>query len=199
MIKTGYTLTAKDVMKLNQFKNSTAYGTYIKSIIDSPIYISMLKKHVKNVDIKPDIVRLQSDGRLPENASSDVLNKLFKDSISRMAINLVADTVLLKEIEDKNVDDVVSGLKEDSNCTYLLGLADDKYYREAEKLLEQGRIGRGDLAYRGLVAWMKRKGQLDGDTEEVVLSAEPEETLPVESKKPARKKVTDFDSLNIEL
>lgn len=196
MIRTGYSLTAEDVVKLNQFKKSTAYGTYIKSIIDSPIYISIVKQHVKNVNIRPDIVRLQSDGKLPDNVSPEALNKLFKDSISRVAINLVADTVMLKEIEDKNLDDVVYNMREDSNCNYLLGMAEDKYYREAQKRLERGEIVKGDLAYKGLVEWMKRRGTLAEESEEEL---QPEIEVKEVEEKTQSKKIRDYDSLNIEL
>lgn len=203
MIDAGFKLTAVETRKLDEFKNTAAYGTYLKSIKSSPAYSAMVREYVKNIDIKDDIVRLQSDGYLPDSVSPDTLNTLFKQSISRMAINIVADTVILLELEQKRVDDVIHNITSDADIIYLLGTADEKYYKEAEKLLEEGKLEKDTVAYRGLVNWYKirenlpKKGKsiLENKSEELI-------TKPTTSSKKANSgssRKFDLDSLDIEL
>lgn len=157
MINVGFKLTAKDLKKLADFKHSVAYGTYLKCIKSSPVFVSIMKEHSDKINIESDVVKLKSEGALPENIAPEALTMLFKQSISRMVINIVADTVILKELEDKSVDDVIHEIKDDINILYLTGMADGKYYKEAQKLLEDGKLNRDEVAYRGLMAWMKRQ------------------------------------------
>lgn len=199
MIDAGFKLTAADTRKLDEFKTSAAYGTYLKAIKASPIYSTIVREYVKNVDIKDDVTRLQSDGYLPDGISTDALNTLFKQSISRMAINMVADSVILKELEQKRVDDVIHDIRSDADIVYLLGTADEKYYKEAEKLLEEGKLDKDSVAYRGLVNWLKLKEKLPKgkSTEETIAVQAP--VKKAEMKKPAKDKKLDMDSLDIDL
>jgi len=160
MIDVGFKLTASDTKKLDEFKNSAAYSTYLKAITASPIYFTIVREYIKNIDIKYDLNKLQNDGSLPDNLSLEAINVLFKQSISRMAINIMADTVILVELEKKRVDDVIYDIKSDSDIIYLLGTAEEKYYKEAEKLLEEGKLDKDSVAYRGLVNWLKIKEKL---------------------------------------
>lgn len=195
MISAGFKLTAKDLKKLADFKHSVAYGTYLKSIKSSPAYVSIMKEHADKIDIETDISHLKSEGQLPDNVSSETLTALFKQSISRMVINIVADTVILKELEDKSVDDVIHGIKDDVNILYLTGMADEKYYKEAQKLLEDGKLERDDVAYRGLMAWMKRQEKTPHINLTVREVPEPK-PVPVQ---PKPKKELNIDSLDIEV
>ena len=52
MIDVGYKLTAIEVRKLDEFRTSAAYGTYLKAIKTSPIYSTLVRDYIKNVDIK---------------------------------------------------------------------------------------------------------------------------------------------------
>jgi hypothetical protein len=194
MINTGFKLSAKELQLLDEFKHSVAYSTYLKAIKSSPVYVAMMKEHADRIDIENDVVRLKNEGQLPDNISSETLTGLFKQSIARMVINVVADTVILKELEEVSVEDVVNGVKDDANILYLTGLADDKYYKEAQKILEEGKLSRDDVAYRGLMTWMKRKNKI------------PQVELPIteEIKKPIitqhkSKKELNIDSLNIDV
>lgn len=201
MIDAGFKLTATETRKLDEFKNTAAYGTYLKSIKSSPIYSAIVREYVKNIDIKEDVVRLQSDGYLPDSISPDTLNTLFKQSISRMAINIVADTAILLELENKRVDDVIHEITSDADVIYLLGTADEKYYKEAEKLLEAGKLEKDTVAYRGLVNWYKikenlpKKGKsvLENKAEEIIVRPTPDKKETDKTSK------LDFDSLDIEL
>lgn len=200
MINSGFKLTAKDTQKLDEFKESAAYSTYLKSIKNSPAFVRVMREHINGVDITQDVERLQRDGKLPDSVSPDALNTLFKQSLSRMAMNIVADSVLLKELEDKNVDEVMRELKGDTDIIYLMGMADDKYYKEAEKLHEEGKLNKHDIAFRGLIAWLKRKDVVPTPPAEVEIP-EPEPTpRPVTPRKSSEsKKQIDYDSLDIEL
>lgn len=160
MLSTGYKLSAKDTQKLKEFKKSSAYGTYLKAITNSPIFVAIVNEHIKNVDITDDVTRLQNEGEISSEISADALSQLFKASIRRMAINVAADTILLKEIEDKNIDDVLNDVRTDCDIVYILGLADEKYYKEAQRLLEQGKIDEDDVAFLGLMNWLKRQDNL---------------------------------------
>lgn len=195
MVNTGFKLTANDLKKLEEFKHSVAYGTYLKCIKSSPVYVSIMKEHSDRVSLENDVANLKSDGLIPDNFPADSLTSLFKQSISRMAINIVADTIILKELEDKSVDDVIHEIKEDTNILYLTGMAEDKYYKEAQKLLEDGKLTRDNVAYRGLIAWMKRREK----TPNIELQLK-EEPIPVKPKAPKKDKMQlNLDSLDIDV
>ena len=195
MISVGFRLTAKELRKLEEFKYSVAYGTYIKNIKNSPVYLSIMKEHADQVNIDSDIARLKAEGQLPDNISSDSLTSLFKQSIARMVINIVADAVILKELEDKSIDDVINDVKEDVNILYLTGMAESKYYKEAQKMLEDGKLSKNDVAYRGLMAWMKRQD----NTPQVELPTRKEKPKPTITPRKSHKASLDLDSLNIDL
>ncbi len=195
MIDAGFKLTAAETRKLDEFKSSAAYGTYLKAIKASPIYSTVVREYVKSVDIKDDIARLQSDGHLPDGVSAETLNNVFKQSISRMAINMIADAVILVELEQKRVDDVIHEIKCDADIVYLLGTADEKYYKEAEKLLEEGKLEKDSVAYRGLVNWFKLKEKFPKKKiEDLTL---PPVKPQVTKKEAANTKKLDLDSLDI--
>ena len=199
MINTGFKLTAKDLKKLSEFKHSAAYSTYLKCIKSSPVYVSIMKEHSDKVNIEDDVNRLKSDGLLPDNISADTLSSLFRLSISRMAINLIADAVILKELEDKSVDDVIHDIREDANILYLTGMAEDKYYKEAEKRLEEGQLKRDDVAYRGLMAWMKLREKSEDVSIPAIEAAVPTPPPPPVPAKPKKSEKLNLDSLDIDL
>lgn len=193
MINTGFKLSAKDLQLLDEFKHSVAYSTYLKAIKSSPAYVAMMKEHADRINVESDVTRLKSEGQLPDNINPDTLTTLFKQTIARMVINVVADTVILKELEDASVEDVIHGVKDDANILYLTGMADDKYYKEAQKLLEEGKLSRDDVAYRGLMTWMKRKDKVPQVNIQIA------EDAPKPSAQKESKKELNIDSLDIDV
>lgn len=206
MLSTGFKLSAKDTQKLKEFKRSSAYGTYLKAIKSSPIFVTIVNDHIKNVDISEDVKRLQAEGSISSEISSDALAQLFKASIRRMAINIAADTIILKEIEEKVVGDVLNDIRTDCDIIYLLGMAEEKYYKEAERLLEQGKLEEDDIAFLGLMNWIKRQDNLPKKRRNLKLSSSSTPDAPstptrTPSKKSseAREHSIDPDALDIEL
>lgn len=155
MINPGYKISVNEIKALKEFKSSEAYSTYIKAISQSPAFVAIMDEHINNVDITADVNQLKQEGKLPSSMSSKALVGLFKKTLSRMAVNILADSIILKELEDCTIEEVVSELKKDSDIIYLLGQADTKYYRQAARLVEDGKLDSNDLAYRGLMAYMK--------------------------------------------
>jgi ribosomal protein L12E/L44/L45/RPP1/RPP2 len=208
MINTGFILTAKDANKLREFKSSPAYSSYLKAIAFSPAYTVIAKEYIENIDISPDIKLLKAEGRIPDTISEKSLSDLFKQSIGRMAINIITDTVLLKEIEDTNIDEAITNAQTHSEVTYLMGLAEEKYYKEAERLVEEGKIGKDDLAFKGLTAYLSRKEKFGG---KLSMKKEPKssvqmpigvQSIPLEileKSETVSKKTVDLDSLDIQL
>jgi len=161
MINSGYSINIEDHSKFNNLRQSEAYALYLKSVASSPIFKLIIKEHAKNIDVSLDVKRMVEEGVLPENISVSLINEIFKKSINRMAVNLIADSLILKEMEELKIDKIKQDLENDAEVTYLLGMADESYYKEAEKLREKGEIGRDDLAFRGLLAFNKRKDILE--------------------------------------
>ncbi len=155
MINPGYKISANDVKELQEFKSSAAYSNYLKAISQSPAFISVMNEHINKVDITKDVEQLKSEGKLPQELVPKFLVGLFKLTLNRMAIGILADSIILKELEDCNVDVILNTLRKDSDIIYLLGQADKKYYVQAEHLLNEGKIDSSSLVFRGLMAYIK--------------------------------------------
>jgi hypothetical protein len=196
MIHNGYALSVQDISKLQEFKKSAAYGMYLKSISNSPAFKIIMNEHVNNIDISEDVKKLKTEGKLPDSVSAKALSDLFKQSVARTAICITADSVILKELENIKIDEVLSGLQEEGNITYLLGKADKKYYEQASRMLEQGKLDQGSLAYKGLLVYLKQGGETKMDLSDVDTMIEHK----VEKvKKKAESKEINFDSSSIDL
>jgi hypothetical protein len=203
MINPGFKISANDVVKLDRFKLSAAYGTYLNAISKSPVYKKIMEKHLDDVDISSDLEVLKHKGKLPSGIDSKALNTLFKQSISRMAINMVADTIIMKEIEDNAAEDVIKSLKQDADLLYLLGLANIKYYVEAKKQIEDGKVKDDSLIYRGYIAWLKNhtEEELGEHIEKTMNKTAPNNILeekPSEASKEMLKLVDDLSDVNVE-
>lgn len=157
MINPGYKITVEDFKTLTEIKKSSVYGVYLKSIAASPVYKSIMSNHINNINVVPDIDNFKKLGLIPKDASSDVINDIFKQTLNKMAISLVADSIILKELEDINIDEIIRDLKDDSELTYLMGLANEKYYDKAQTLLDSGEIDENSLEFKGLLAFNKIK------------------------------------------
>jgi hypothetical protein len=201
MINDGFSITVDEEKEMKNFKKTSAYGSYLKSIASSPTFSVLMNEHINDIDITDDIQKLVINGKNPDTQTAKALNDVFKRSISRMAIGIVADTFILKELEEIKIEEVIGGLKEDSAVTYLLGLADKKYYDQAAKLVKEGKLEENSIAVRGLLAYMKNAGVAKNEEKELLLRANKKTTMPqvpqINTKKDTMK--VDFDSNHIEL
>ena len=109
----------------------------------------MLLEHVNDIDVTDDIKELKDI-----KASPKQYNDVFKTVLLKLANRITADTIILKEIMDSKVEDVKSNLEEDFRIRYLMGLADEKYYKDAEKSIET--IDPDSILYKGLVNYLKK-------------------------------------------
>jgi adenine deaminase len=204
MINPGYIISAQETLELKQFKKSEAYSSYLKSIATSPAYISIMDEHINNIDIVEDVNKLKTEGILPSNTNSKNVSLLFKQTLCRMAIGILADAIILKELEDCKIEEVLADLKADSNVTYLLGKANKKYYDQAKKLLNKGELKEDTLAYRGLLAYTKLTENNLNEIETSSISIEKEEVPTIvfdnipEVKVQSSSKI-DFNSDDIQL
>lgn len=201
MINPGYKISVREEDDMRNFRDSAAYGTYLKAISGSPAFAAVMREHIQNVDINSDLKLLKNEGKLPDSVSSKALNELFKQSLSKMAIGLVADTVILKELEDASVSEIINDLKKDSDVEYLLGEADKKYYVRAAKLLKEGKIKNDSIAFRGLVAYMKKNMEELEDLSNEATNIKKEKQKPVQTKENnlTPTSIPDFDSNDITL
>jgi hypothetical protein len=137
MINLGYGLSIKDAEELKKFKGGISYGNYLKSISMSPAFKLIMKEHIDGVDISEDIKTLKNQGKLPDAVNPQAMSDLFKQALSKMAICLVADSIILKELEDVKIEEILSNLNSETEINYLMGKADKIYYEQALKLYEQ--------------------------------------------------------------
>lgn len=197
MINSGFKIKAEDIKKLNELKKSQAYSSYIKGIANSPLYLGIVKEHIENIDIKSDVKRLKSEGLIPDSITESNLNDLFKTTLIRLAINIISDTIILKELEDINIDNVISEIQMEADIVYLMGLADDKYYTEAKQMVENGIVNKNDLIFRGLMAHMAIREKIPQTAnkqkpkEDITVS-----TTGIEIEKPEKKR--KISSLNLD-
>lgn len=178
MINLGYALTTAESDEFKKLKASSAYGSYLKSIAISPSFQLIMKDHITNVDVSEDIKILKAQGKIHESVNPKVLSDLFRASLSKMAICLVADSVILKELEDVKVQDVSTELNKEAEINYLLGKADTKYYEQAVKLVEENKLSETSVGYRGLIAYLKQSGKTIKDLKGI--------SAPVKSSKKAQ-------------
>ena len=197
MINKGFKLKVGDIKKLTELKNSQAYRSYINGIAHSPLYTGIIKEHLENVDVSPDIRRLKREGKISGSVSESELNEIFRDTLRKMAVNIVSDTIILKELEDINIDEVTHDIQTESDIVYLMGLAEEQYYEEAKTLVENGKISKNDLAFKGLMAYLAINGKIPQTR-----VSQKEETAPVIESIPTKTRkmsVLNLDSKNIDL
>jgi hypothetical protein len=159
MINLGYGLSIKDAEELKKFKGGISYGNYLKSISMSPAFKLIMKEHIDGVDISEDIKTLKNQGKLPDAVNPQAMSDLFKQALSKMAICLVADSIILKELEDVKIEEILSNLNSETEINYLMGKADKIYYEQALKLYEQNKLKEDSVAYRGLLRYYKQNGK----------------------------------------
>ena len=200
MINPGYKISAGDILKVDKFKLSAAYGTYLNAISKSPVFKQIMERHIDKVDITPDLELLKHKGKLPAGIDSKALNVLFKQSVSRMAINMVADTIIMKELEDNAAEEIIKDLKKDADMSYLLGLAETKYYAEARKQIEEGKIKDDSLIYRGYITWLKNHSEeeLGGHVEKTMNAETPNNILTPHAEKMIGGIIKDISEIDVE-
>lgn len=168
MINAQYNMSISDMDKFKEMKNTPMYRDYVQDIVGSPIFRSITKEHIGDVNVTEDIAKLQNDMKLTPTE----LNALFKKALSKMAVGIAADTIIMKEIIDLGITDTKDDIDNNFKVKYLLGLADAKYYKRAEAKLKKNPDTEGVL-YRGLVEYMKLK-----ESGTLTLSLEDEQPKP---------------------
>jgi cytochrome c-type biogenesis protein CcmE len=164
--------------------------------------VAIMNEHISNVDISDDVKRLKNQGRLPDTLDANALSELFRRSLAKMAIGIVADSVVVREIEENKIEEVLKNIKDDSDVIYLMGKADEKYYRRAEAMVQEGKLDVNSLAFRGLMAFVK---QNEGWVKDALNEEGKKEKKKVRKSTPKKteKKVAtqniDIHSDNIEL
>lgn len=185
MVNIGYGLSIKDAEELKKFKGSAAYGSYLKAISTSPAFKLIMKEHIDGIDVSEDIKTLKNQGKLPDGVNPKALSDLFKQSLGKMAICLVADSIILKELEDIKVEEVIKDLSNNAEITYLLGKADKKFYEQAYKLAEQGSIDENSVGYKGLTTYLKQSGKLESLKNHICKDSKTAPIIKTEEKKPS--------------
>lgn len=196
MVNLGYCLSIKDAEELKKFKESAAYGSYLKAISASPAFRMIMKEHIDGVDVTEDIKALKNQGKLPDAVNPKALSDLFKQSLGKLAICLVADSVILKELETVKIEEVLGDLSGESEVNYLLGKADKKYYEQASKLLEQGKLDENSVGYRGLAAYMKHTGKFETPKKVSAVPAEKPKRAPT-IKREEKPSMLDSDDITL--
>lgn len=196
MVNLGYCLSIKDAEELKKFKESAAYGSYLKAISASPAFRMIMKEHIDGVDVTEDIKALKNQGKLPDAVNPKALSDLFKQSLGKLAICLVADSVILKELETVKIEEVLGDLSGESEVNYLLGKADKKYYEQASKLLEQGKLDENSVGYRGLAAYMKHNSKFEASKKAVTIApSEKPKRAPI--KREEKPSMLDSDDITL--
>lgn len=181
MINKGFTLSVSDIEKLEDIKQSEVFSYYVKAINSSPIYKKIVKTHIDTINIGQNIEELKMIKAVPDDITTDgikALNTVFQYSIYRLLSGFIAEVILLKEIEDINIDNVINDIKKDENILYILGLAPDNYYEEAQRLFDAGKIDKDNVMFKGLLEYKKR-------------SLREENIAPIKTKKKTSTKVSD--------
>jgi len=158
MINTAFALSIEEKTKLMKLRKTPLYKEYTKAVMNSPLYVAMAQEYLDNVDVTNDLKALSAQ---PKIAASE-LNIIFRNTLRDVTIGIMADTIILKELAEVSIDDVVSDIKENFKIKYLLGLADDSFYEEAEKLVKKNGITDTVLSI-GLTEHYKRKGTYKND------------------------------------
>lgn len=165
MINGQFTLTIDDMTKFKQLKDSVTYRNYIQDIVKSPVYKQVAQEHIDNIDISNDITALKSQMEL----SSSVLSKLYKNAISKMAISIIADTIILKELSELRIENAKATMKSVKNDmdegfleVFLMGYAPPEYYKKAEHKLKL-HPDTNSVLYKGLIEYKKKNNTSNDD------------------------------------
>jgi len=194
MINRGFKLTVDDIKKFSEFKQTQAYRSYIEGVGYSQLYTGIIKEHLENIDISEDVKRLRGEGRISNSISESTIKDLFLSTLAKLSLRITADTIILKELEDVHIDNVINDIQTETDIIYMLGLAEEQYYDEAKKLVEEGKIDKNDLIFRGLMAHLSIKEKIPKSKK--VIKEEPKKTKIVQETK---KNQMNFDSNDIEL
>lgn len=200
MINPGYTLKPEDIATMRSMKGTAAYSNYLRAIAQSPAFTAIMDEHINDINIAPDIKRLQDEKLLPTGIKVEALNSLFKQSLARMAMGITADSVILKELENVRMQDVLNDINDDFDMNYLLGKAPKDLYDKVAVMIENGEVKEDSLLYKGLMTYMKKSSASTTNTQNECLNTGL-------SKKPETKKTTtrkeeptiDLDSDDIKL
>jgi hypothetical protein len=189
-----YIISGTDISRFKAIKESSLYKDYINTIIGSPILINIANEHIKNIDITDEIDTIF--GKNPTQAKK--LNTLFKDTLKNMAINIVADTLIIKDIADVGFENSIDEIETNFKIKYLMGLADEHFYIDAKKLIDET-SDTSSSAYIGYVEYQKRVNANELKVFKIEETKKVDKPIKIkkESKAPI-KKVVDISSNDIE-
>lgn len=150
MLNSQFSLDVKTIGLFKEMKNTPMYSDYIRNITSSPIFGVMLSEHIKNIDFVDDIKKYK-------DCSPQQLNTAIKTTLTKSAVTIIADTIMLYELAECKIQDVSHGLLEDFNTKYVMGLADKNVYEQAEQCLQDvTNIDTMSVLYIGLVEYKRR-------------------------------------------
>jgi hypothetical protein len=151
MSKKQYILTSDDISEYKKIKKTPIYKEYISSIINSPILLSVVNEHIKDLDIVDDIEDLIESG-----INSKQLSDMFKNVFKSVAVNIVADTLILNDIVDISFNDAILNIESDFKVKYILGLAEKETYDQAEKIITENN-DKSSPMFIGYSEYMKKQ------------------------------------------
>jgi hypothetical protein len=195
MINSEYSMTIKDMETYKEMKDSPMYRDYIQEMINSPIFRMITKEHISDIDISNDIENLKNSMKM----TPAELNKVFKQSLTKMALGIAADTVIMKEIAELNVADVSAVVNDNFNIKYLCGMAEHKYYAKAKELLKET-PDTNSVMYKGYVEYLKIKDKLPKDKTLSSITAKSKKTPTIKREVRSNSKKSskiDINSSNI--
>jgi len=163
MINGQFALSLNDMTKFKELKDSVTYRSYIQEIVKSPVYKQVAQEHIDNVDVSEDIAKIKDKIEL----SPQVLSKIYKGAISKMAVSIIADTIILKELSElrlenakTSMEDVKTDMDEGFLEIFLMGFAPKEYYTKAEQRLK-AKPDSNSVLYKGLIEFKKRNNTQD--------------------------------------
>ncbi len=198
MLNKQYVMSKDDVEKFKQLKNSALYKDYINTVVTSPVLLNVAKEHISNIDITEDIEAILSE----KSYTPKQLNAIFKETIEKTAVSMVAETLILKDIVDVNFKDSVEDLEDNFKVSYLLGLADESFYLKAKAIIGTKDFDTDSLIYKGYAEYLKNKknGIVKTSTLNVLFKPSKDETeaktLKTKTKKSQKKIDIDSDDID---
>ncbi len=184
MINSQYNLTLQDIGTFKKLKDSSTYRTYIQGIIKSPVYKQIAQEHINNIDVSADITKLKEKMEL----SPQALSKIYKSAISKMAVSIIADTVILKELSELRMENAKASMKDIKTDmdegfleSFLIGMAPSEFYVKAEQKLKK-KPDANSVLYKGLIEFKKLHSTEGSNLSEIegtptkVSTKEPEPT-----------------------
>jgi len=159
MINGHLILSIEDTKKFKEVKKSPIYSDYLHTVIKSPLMNEIIQEHIEDLDVIEEIRKLKT-----MNASEKDFANIFKDSLSKIAKRIVADTIIMKELTELSIEEVKSELLDNFKIKYILGLAEKTYYDKA-KLILKNKPDTESILYQGLIEFNKKNKKVNNNTD----------------------------------